>query len=229
VRHPRLTPPALVIAAHGSADRRFAAVVEAVAARVRGLRAGLEVHVGYLDHGPPHLPQAVGAASERSPAVVVPLLLSGGFHARVDVPAQSPGAAITAPVGPDERLSAAQTDRLREAGYEGGTPVTLAAAGSSDERALEDVRVAAEQLSQRLRTVVEAAFVSAGEPRLRATVPAAVASYLLAPGSFHDVIRQCGAPVVSEPLGDHPAVAEVILARYHAAAGSTAAAAPRPA
>ncbi|HEU5035147.1 MAG TPA: CbiX/SirB N-terminal domain-containing protein [Mycobacteriales bacterium] len=207
---------ALVIAAHGSADPRFAVVVQALATRVRGLRAGLDVRIGYLDHGPPHLAEVVAAGDGATPATVVPLLLSGGFHARADVPAQAPGATITPPVGPDERLAVALADRLLEAGYDGVGPVTLVAAGSADEQALADVRSTAGHLARRLRVPVEAAFVSAGRPRLSELEPSVVASYLLAPGSFHEAVRRCGAPVVSEPLGDHPAVAEVILARYDA-------------
>ena len=48
-----LNPPPLVVAAHGSTDSRFAAVVESLAAQVRGLLADVDVRVGYLDHGPP--------------------------------------------------------------------------------------------------------------------------------------------------------------------------------
>jgi sirohydrochlorin ferrochelatase len=42
----------------------------------------------------------------------------------------------------------------------------------------------------------------------------AVASYLLAPGHFQMVLRAAGADLVSEPLGNHAAVARLVLARY---------------
>jgi sirohydrochlorin ferrochelatase len=42
----------------------------------------------------------------------------------------------------------------------------------------------------------------------------AVASYLLAPGVFQDRLRASGAAWVSAPLGDHPAVAALILERF---------------
>jgi sirohydrochlorin ferrochelatase len=210
-----VTAPRLVLVAHGSADPRFAEVVEAVAARVRGLLRDVDVRPAYLEHGPPHVSGAAGAG-----AVVVPLLLSAGYHAQVDLPAQAPGATITRAVGPDDRLAVALRDRLLAAGWEDG-PVTLVGAGSADPNALADVRRAAEQLGLLLRVPVDVAFVSAGEPRLADLRPAAVASYLLAPGFFHDEVRRLtpGPAIVSEPLGDHPAVAEVVAERYRAALG----------
>ncbi|MDQ1686146.1 MAG: hypothetical protein QOC82_2883, partial [Frankiaceae bacterium] len=41
--------------------------------------------------------------------------------------------------------------------------------------------------------------------------------YLLAPGVFHDAAVASGAAIVSAPLGAHPALAELVLARYDAA------------
>ncbi len=42
----------------------------------------------------------------------------------------------------------------------------------------------------------------------------ALDSYLLAPGQFHDRLTQSGADWVTAPLGDHPAVAALIIDRY---------------
>jgi sirohydrochlorin ferrochelatase len=207
-----VTGTPLVLVAHGSTDPRFGEVVEAVAARVRSLRPGLEVRVGYLEHGPPSV------ADVAADGVLVPLLLASGYHVLVDLPEQAPGARVTAAVGPDPRLMVAVADRLHAGGYAVDAPVVLAAAGSSDERALADVRVAAAQLAEVLGVDVTAAFVSAGSPRLADVVAAspdvAVATYLVAPGAFHDAILATGAKVVGEPIGDHPAVAEVVLSRY---------------
>src|SRR5262249_60541549 len=47
----------------------------------------------------------------------------------------------------------------------------------------------------------------------------AVASYLLAPGVFARRLRASGAAWVSAPLGDHPAVAGLILERFRSVAG----------
>ena len=205
-----MTP--LVLIAHGSTDPRFDDVVRAVAARVRELRPQLEVRVGYLEHGPPHV------ADVAADGVLVPLLLASGYHVLRDLPTQAPGAVTSRAVGPDDRLATALAERLRDAGYDGTSPVVLAAAGSSDERALSDVRTAARQLAEVLGVEVTAAFVSAGSPRLADALAerpgAAVASYLVAPGAFQDAVVATGAPVVAAPLGDHPLVAEVVLSRY---------------
>jgi sirohydrochlorin ferrochelatase len=205
----RVAAPPLLLVAHGSSDPRFAEVVEAVAARVRALAPDVDVRVGYLEHGPPD----VAAVSEPD-AVAVPLLLSAGYHVRVDLPAQAPGVTVTDAVGPDPRLAAALADRLREAGWAGEAPVTLAAAGSADPRSLADVEQAAAHLADVLQVPVEPAYVSAGSPRLRDLRPVAVASYLLAPGVFADAVTGCGGQVVAAPIGAHPVLAEIVLDRY---------------
>lgn len=196
--------------AHGSADPRFAEVVEQIAASVRRRRPDLDVGIGYLEHGPPHVEDIDGA-------IAVPLLLSAGYHVRVDLPKQAPRARVTAPAGPDPRLCVALADRLADAGYDGAGPVVLAAAGSADARSLDDVRRQAAMLAAHLEVEVTAAFLSAGEPKLADVKPTVVASYLLAPGVFHDKLTSCGATVISEPLGAHPVVADVVLDRYDGA------------
>jgi sirohydrochlorin ferrochelatase len=212
VRVARLITP-LIIAAHGSRDPQFADVIEAVARAVRQARPELDVQVGYLDHGPPLLKDI-----ETHDAVVVPMLLASGYHVRVDIPAQVPGAVVADAVGPDPLVAAAVRDRLREAGYDGLTPVVLAAAGSSDPAALADVVTAASQLARLVDSPVTTAFVSAGEPRLAGldVAEAAIATYLLAPGVFYNEVAACAAAVISKPIGSHPALAEVVLNRYDA-------------
>jgi sirohydrochlorin ferrochelatase len=211
VRDTRLNGPPLVIAAHGSADPRFADVVESLAAQVRALRPGLDVRVGYLEHCPPTIDDVTD-----NTCVVVPLLLASGYHVRIDVPAQAPSALLADAVGPDSVLAEALSDRLGEVGYDGRSPVVLAAAGSSDKRALDDVQLMAGHLNRRLGVDVTTAFVSAGSPRLSEVSPRVVSSYLLAPGRFHDAVVAVGAAVTSAPIGAHPAVAQIVLARYDA-------------
>ena len=201
-------PPPLVLVAHGSKDPRFGAVVYTVAARLRDIARPVDVRAAYLEHGPPFV------ADVTSPgAVAVPLLLSAGYHVRVDLPMQAPGLRVTPAVGPDPRLASVLAQRLREAGYAGGD-VTLAAAGSADPRSRTDVELAAEQLAAVLGERVRPAYVSAGEPRLSDLRPAAVACYLLAPGTFADAVAGCGAQVVAEPIGAHPVLAEIAFDRY---------------
>ena len=146
-------------------------------------------------------------------AVVVPLLLTSGYHVRTDIPAQATDVHIAAAVGPDPRLADALAQRLREAGYAGG-PVTLAAAGSADPRAIADAKTAAAQLAAVIGEPVSAAFVSAGEPRLTDVEAQIVSTYLLAPGLFADQVKACGAHVIAEPIGAHPVLTEIVLDRY---------------
>src|SRR3954454_24919309 len=182
---PALPGPPLVLVAHGSTDPRFAAVVEAIAADVRASAPDIDVRIGYLEHGPPHVADVVEPA-----AVVVPLLLTSGYHVRVDLPAQAADvlvtdalvtdALVTRALGPDPRIAAALAQRLREAGYDGG-PVTLAAAGGAEQRALDDRARAAGAGAAGLREPVATAYVSAGQPRLDDVAPRNVSTYLLAP------------------------------------------------
>ena len=58
---------------------------------------------------------------------------------------------------------------------------------------------------------VVAALRAAGYRRV------AIASFLLAPGVFHDRLQTAGADLVSEPIGDHPLVIETIVDRYRQA------------
>lgn len=199
-----------MLAAHGSADPGFAAVVEQIAAQIREQRAGLEVRIGYLDHG-----LDLASVSDAG-CVIVPLLLTGGYHLRADIPSLT-RAVVAAPVGPDQRLTTVLASRLREAHWDGERPLVLAAAGSADDRALADVHQTARDLGDLLGLDVPAAFLSAGEPGLAEVPAAAVATYLLGPGRFADMTRDCGAGIVAAPLGSDPLIAEVALDRYDAA------------
>lgn len=205
-------PGRLIVAAHGSRDPGFAAVVEAIADQVAKTRPELSVQYAYLDHGSPRLSELSTAG-----AVIVPLLLSNGFHVTADIPETAPEAIVTHAVGPDWRLTAVVVDRLRAAGWQHEEPVVLAAAGSSEADALDDVRVAAQQLGELLAVEVTAAFVTGGEPRLDQSEAAAVATYVLAPGFFADRIAEHGAAITSAPIGADSRVAEVVISRYEEA------------
>jgi sirohydrochlorin ferrochelatase len=73
--------PPLVLVAHGSEDPRFGEVAESVAALVAAQRPDVEVRLGYLEHGRP-----VEAVADPE-TIVVPLLLSSGYHVRTEIPA----------------------------------------------------------------------------------------------------------------------------------------------
>lgn len=176
------------------------------------MRPGCDVRIGYLDHGPPLL-----ADLDSTEAVVVPLLLGTGFHVSTDIPAVAPRARVAAAIGPDPLLAEVLLDRLREAGWDGRSTVILAAAGSADPRAIADANLAAEQLAELAQVEVTAAFTGSGSPRLRDMHATTVASYVLGPGHFANLIAGSGARLVSAPIGADPRVAELVVSRYEAA------------
>jgi sirohydrochlorin ferrochelatase len=145
-------------------------------------------------------------------------------------------------LGPHPLLLAALERRLREAGValdsaadRARTAVVLAAAGSSDPAANATIaELAAGWQRDRGWRAVAPAYASAAGPSPAQAVsdldpaqgPVVVATYLLAPGYFADKIRaastDAGASAVSGVLGAAPEVADVVLARYRAAAALAA-------
>jgi sirohydrochlorin ferrochelatase len=168
----------------------------------------------------------------------VPLLLSGGYHVHVDIARAvegHDGAVAARPLGPDPRLAGVLRDRLLAAGADPHDPLTavvVAAAGSSDPRAVADVEHTADLLQRGWAGPVTTGYGSAAQPSVPDAVAAArrggaerivVAAYLLAPGHFADKLASSGADAVSAPLLPDERIAAVLLDRYDAAA----AAAPR--
>jgi sirohydrochlorin ferrochelatase len=137
----------IVLLAHGSPDPRHARGVEALARLVRGLAPRRPVHTAYLDHHAPSPSQT--AADLGNGAVVVPILLTPAFHAKVDVPAAveqiaavSGGAVqLALPLGPHHLLLDAVEELLAAEGIVPSptTAVLLYAAGSSDSDAVATV------------------------------------------------------------------------------------------
>jgi sirohydrochlorin ferrochelatase len=219
-----MSRPVLLAVAHGSRDPAAQRTVLSLAARAGGLAPGVEVRTAFVQNARPSLAEALTEAGRRH-VVVVPLLLSAGYHLSTDIAdaAGRAGVPVAGPLGPDPGLVPVLADRLRAAGVPPGTPVVLAAAGSSDPRAAGDARNQAALLASHLQAPVLAAFASAARPTAgdavaalaaRSGGPVAVASYLLAPGVFAGRLRASGAAWVSAPLGDHPAVAALILERF---------------
>jgi sirohydrochlorin ferrochelatase len=103
--------------------------------------------------------------------------------------------------------------------------VVLAAAGSSDPRSVRDVEDTAALLQRDWGGPVTTGYGSAAKPPVPDAVAAAraagaarvvVASYLLAPGHFHDKLAGAGADVVTAPLLPDERIAAVLLDRYDA-------------
>ena len=83
-----MSAPALIALAHGSRDPRSAATVEALVAQVRELRPDLRIEAAFLELSKPALGKVVDklVRAGHDEIVVVPLLLSEAYHAKVDVP-----------------------------------------------------------------------------------------------------------------------------------------------
>ncbi|WP_205473512.1 sirohydrochlorin chelatase [Nocardioides sp. SYSU D00038] len=237
-----MAAPALVALAHGSRDPRSAATVKALVAEVRALRPDLKVEAAFLELSKPSFQTVVDrlVKAGHEEIVVVPLLLSNAYHAKVDVPGavaeaseRHPGVQVRASailgLEPcflevlDLRLRAALRDaRVREL-----DALVLAAAGSSDPLANQAVARLARQWGAHHKLPVSAAFASSAPPATGEAVRAfraegrrhiAVASLFLAPGFLPDraaeLALEAGAVAVSDPLGAHPELARTILARY---------------
>lgn len=222
--------PALVVCAHGTDDPEGQAAVLEIAAAAAQRLPDVTVEVAYVDVQEPKLDVVVDrlvAAGHR--VVVVPVLLTLGFHTEVDVAeAISPHAGTvvsTGPLGPDPRLEDALVERLREAGAPEGSAVVVAVAGSSRPEAAEVGRGVARAVQERWAGPVTVGFLSAAEPRVSEAVaeaggsgPVAVASYLISPGFFQRRLAEAGGDVIAQPLGAHPGLVSVVLDRYLAGA-----------
>ncbi|MFI6519467.1 sirohydrochlorin chelatase [Spirillospora sp. NPDC050679] len=226
--------PTLLAVAHGTRHPAGPETVRALLDRVRVLRPWLRVVESYGELAEPVLETALRGVD--GPVVAVPLLLGRGYHALVDFPGRverwCPDSVTARPLGPHALLAAAMADRLQ------GRPadaVVLGAAGSSDPAGQADVQAAARLLSRRLRRPVPWGLVAADGPALADVVAeqrrrgarrVAVASYVLAPGMFHDRMKACGADAVADPIGAHGALARLVLRRFDEARLGAAAALP---
>ncbi|TCO46823.1 sirohydrochlorin ferrochelatase [Kribbella antiqua] len=221
----------LIAAAHGTADPRGIREVHELVRLMARQRPDIPVSLGFVDVDVPALPSLVGrVVADSNQAVVVPLLLSSGYHVYVDIADEVdrfPGRVEAAPaLGPDPVLADVMADRLGDLSRV--DRVVMAAAGSSDRRALDDCAETAALLAARIDRPVEVGYVSgAGEhvASVLARTPGrvAVATYLLAPGFFADRVRRLAAGRhVSAPLGADPRIAALALRRYQSAVRSTA-------
>ncbi|GAA1057021.1 hypothetical protein GCM10017608_09630 [Agromyces luteolus] len=203
----------VIAASHGTSSRAGRSAVAALVAEVRASApVGCDVIDAFVDVQEPDVATVLEVVGDDVDVTVVPLLLSAGYHVHVDLAEAVHGrrAGLAGALGPDERLVDVLVERLREAGLAPGDRVVLAAAGSSDARAVEDSRAVARRLGERLGRLVTIGFLSAARPTLaetigfaRATHPLSrivAATYLLAPGYFHDLAASAGADVTAAPL-----------------------------
>lgn len=237
-----MAAPALVALAHGSRDPRSAKTIKALVAEVKAMRPDLRIETAFLDLSKPSFDTVVDrlVKAGHDEIVVVPLLLTEAFHAKVDVPAAIEAATArheglkiraTRVLGMESAFLEVLDERLREALKDARVreldALVLAAAGSSDPLANQAVARLARTWGTRHKLPVTAAFASSAPPAAGEAVRAfraegrrhiAVASFFLAPGTLPDraadLAIEAGAVAVSKPLGAHPEVARAVLARY---------------
>lgn len=235
--------PVLIGCAHGTRSREGRDVIRAILRRVGGARPQLAIREAYVDVQQPEVADVVDAHASRltdarrtrdgagPEAVVVPLLLSTGYHVAHDIGSAVVGhaAAAAGPLGPDPRLAQVMAERLVEAGLREGDAVVMAAAGTrkaDGQKMAEQMRAL---LAEHLGREVALGYIAASQPSVPEAVSTlrtensgrrvVVASYLLAPGHFQGVLEACGADLVAAPLGDHPLIADIVLDRYDATVG----------
>jgi sirohydrochlorin ferrochelatase len=232
--------PALVLVAHGTRNPRGVEMIAELADAV-GRKVGT-TRVAFVDVLGPSPKEVLREVD--GPVVLVPAFLASGYHVLSDVPREVEASGhsdvtVTPALGPDPVLAHVLTARLLSAGWRPGDAVVLAAAGSSDTRALAEHRRAAMMLAESIQVPIRIGYVATGSP----TVPDAVqtlrshghdrvfvASYLLARGLFHTRLADAGSDGVSDPLGVHPSIVELVVSRYLTAASrliSAGEAAPR--
>ncbi|WP_340540297.1 sirohydrochlorin chelatase [Nocardioides sp. GXZ039] len=173
--------------------------------------------------------------------VVVPLALSDGSGAEVPGVADAVAEATARHHGLQVRVSAdlgletcyleVLDERLREVLRASRVreldALVLAAAGSTDALANQTVARLARLWGTHHRLPVTAAYAASAPPATGEAVRAfraegrrhiAVASLFLTPGELTDraaeLALEAGAVAVSEPMGAHPEIARVVLARY---------------
>lgn len=212
--------PGLLVAAHGTEVAAGSATTAALVDAVRAARPELPVSLCFLDVAAPSLAEALDAA--RGPLVVLPLLLSTGYHVQTDIPAvvaERPDVRVARHLGPDPLVVDALLDRLAPSA---GSSTALVGVGSSRPEARAELDEAARLLSLRIGRSVTA--LTLGQD-VRAALellapPVEVATYLLAEGRFADRLRHAAAGLgrVAAPLGVHPALVRLVLARYDGAA-----------
>lgn len=242
----------LIGLAHGSRHAQVGAGIDAVLAAVSH-ESGISTRSAYLDLTAPDLDTvaaALASAGERT-AIVVPLLFTDAFHARIDVPAAVGEAAAAA--GLDLRLApilgtgddvlAVIGRRLEAAGTGPDEQILLYAVGSSRPEANAAVAGLAGRLAAQRRTSVRVGFgttqphaadVLAEMSQMAGIAgeegrPGTVVPLFVAPGLLLDAV----APVadaagwrLADPLGT--LLAPLVSHRYRTAVGDRRRDADRP-
>lgn len=226
-----MTSPRLLLVAHGTRSatgrRVLGRILLETRKRLRTDEGAVDCRLAWVDV---QSPGPARVLEDGVPTVVIPAFLARGFHVVHDVGqacANAPGPVAQTPhLGAEPEIVRALVQRLAEAGAMGAfgaDAVVLGAAGSSDESSLAETRALAETLSGVLRVPVTAGFASTAGPTVTEAVASAraaghrrvaVATHLLAPGFFANRLADAGGDIVSQPLGAHPEIIDLMVRRY---------------
>ena len=218
----------LLLVAHGSAREGPQVVLDSLIRQMSPHLGDTITLPSFLDHSPDTPAKALHALAEAGcdHAVVVPLLLGAAYHLREDLPRQIGDAlptTITAHLGPHPKVIDALAGRL-------GTPpkrIVLVASGTKDSESAGETRESVRLLAERVGARVVAAYITAQAPDIRTVVTAlrrqgtddpVLLPYLLSPGRFSDTVAAIADELnleYRECIGDHPAIADLALERFH--------------
>ena len=231
-----------LLCGHGSRDPESVRGFTEIAAGLGERLAGHPFAHGFMELAEPDLASAVGTlvAAGATRVLAVPGFLFAAKHVREDLPRvlAAAGAArgvevlLGQALGPDPRLVAALSDRLRAMGSDRRkTALVLVGAGSSDEEANAGLAGLAAELG-RLHGAAAAiaAYASVARPSVGDAVTAVLAQghrrvlllpWFLTEGSLLGLARAQareaaagqGTLVEAAPLGAHPAVLDVLAER----------------
>lgn len=228
-----LLPP-LIGLAHGSQDPRASRMIAEVMRAVQALRPGLVAVPAFLDLSEPDLCAAVQLLQQDVPvaeAIVLPLLFTEAFHARVDAPTavreaeQATGVILRLGgiLGMGDDVLEALQDSAGRAHIAAHEAILLLAVGSSRAEANDAVHELAGRWSRRRPGPVWAGFATTGDPPAGDVLRRAmtegrrvgVVPLFLAPGLLLDATARNALAVdaeVAQPLGI--ALAGLVLQRY---------------
>ena len=223
--------PTLVLCSHGTANRQGQEVIRRLAASVANRLSGVRVIRAVVDVEEHRLESVLDEVA--GPAVVVPLLLSAGFHVHHDIAttvAKFVDVTTSHTLGPDLVLARLGATRLSSHGLFTDDRIVLAASGSSHVKAMNDVNQAALYLSNVLGRQVHVGHLGGKGTPLNDVVAelklghegrVLASTYLLAPGYFRDQALACGADYVADPLlsaSPEKVLVDLVIDRYRAAA-----------
>ncbi|MEU4206618.1 sirohydrochlorin chelatase [Rothia terrae] len=208
----------VIAVAHGtdSPDGRATidAIRESLAQQLEAEDAGeFQVHEAYVDVQEPSLDAVAAKFSEEDEVIMVPLLLSTGYHTQVDMKKAADASPardvrIARALGPSAQLAKLQRTRLEEAGWDGSGQIVMAAAGSSRADGRQAVELQSEIFSTLLSQHAPHGFVASIDPKIADVVEEHsaefVSTYLMGRGFFQGLLHKLDGAgkglIVAEPL-----------------------------